>query len=132
MKCPVCDIEAIVVERDSIEIDWCPSCRGLWFDAGEIELLCEKTGIRFDSGSLGTPVAREIQESPRLCPRCDTRMTKIDLDGSRPVVVDRCARGHGLWFDAGELGSWLEGRPSHPESSGEPITRFLSEVIRRR
>ena len=33
MNCPICDVELVVVERDKIELDWCPKCSGFWFDA---------------------------------------------------------------------------------------------------
>ena len=38
MKCPVCSLELIVVERNGIELDYCIQCQGFWFDAGEINL----------------------------------------------------------------------------------------------
>ena len=41
MDCPICKVPLIVVERHKIEIDYCISCKGFWFDTGEIELLSE-------------------------------------------------------------------------------------------
>ena len=39
MKCPVCKNMMIVVEHEHIELDYCPDCAGVWFDAGELDLL---------------------------------------------------------------------------------------------
>ena len=52
MECPVCRIALVVVEREGIELDWCVTCRGLWFDEGELELLAEKTGQAIDPADL--------------------------------------------------------------------------------
>lgn len=43
MKCPVCpDKELLMVERQGIEVDYCPACRGVWLDRGELDRLLEK------------------------------------------------------------------------------------------
>ena len=39
MKCPICDIEMRIAEREGVEIDYCPQCRGVWLDRGELEKL---------------------------------------------------------------------------------------------
>ena len=43
MKCPVCkNITLLMSERNGIEIDYCPECRGIWLDRGELDKLLEK------------------------------------------------------------------------------------------
>ena len=43
MKCPVCkDVTLLMSEKKGIEIDYCPECRGIWLDRGELEKLMEK------------------------------------------------------------------------------------------
>lgn len=46
MKCPVCKTpDLLMAERQSIEIDYCPTCRGVWLDRGELDkLLAGETG----------------------------------------------------------------------------------------
>jgi Zn-finger nucleic acid-binding protein len=42
MYCPVCkDKELVMSERQSIEIDYCPACRGVWLDRGELDKIVE-------------------------------------------------------------------------------------------
>lgn len=41
MDCPACTEPMIVMELNEIEIDHCIACQGIWFDAGELELLLE-------------------------------------------------------------------------------------------
>ncbi|MDF3036595.1 MAG: hypothetical protein K0S28_1869 [Paucimonas sp.] len=44
MDCPVCKTQKLVMsERQGIEIDYCPSCRGVWLDRGELDKIIEKS-----------------------------------------------------------------------------------------
>ena len=93
----------ITLELADVEIDHCTDCGGIWLDAGELELLLgdpEKSkqllgSFKIDSGST---------EKPRKCPICDKKMRKIIVGSTEPVLlIDKCRRGEGLWFDRGEL-----------------------------
>ena len=43
MKCPNCsDVALVMSERQGVEIDYCPQCRGVWLDRGELDKLVEK------------------------------------------------------------------------------------------
>ncbi|MDF2475326.1 MAG: hypothetical protein K0S24_809 [Sphingobacterium sp.] len=44
MKCPNCNETLLMTERHRIEIDYCPSCRGVWLDKGELDKLLEQAG----------------------------------------------------------------------------------------
>ncbi|MFL9926704.1 zf-TFIIB domain-containing protein [Herbaspirillum lusitanum] len=47
MKCPVCATTALVIsERQGIEIDYCPQCRGVWLDRGELDKLIERSAAQ--------------------------------------------------------------------------------------
>lgn len=39
MKCPNCNETLLITERHQVEIDYCPSCRGVWLDKGELDKL---------------------------------------------------------------------------------------------
>ncbi len=42
MKCPVCtEVNLVMTERQGIEIDYCPECRGVWLDRGELDKFIE-------------------------------------------------------------------------------------------
>ena len=46
MKCPTCKEPNLVLsERRGIEIDYCPECRGIWLDRGELDKLLEKSSV---------------------------------------------------------------------------------------
>ena len=43
MICPVCHVDLLLNERQGVEIDYCPKCRGVWLDRGELEKLVERS-----------------------------------------------------------------------------------------
>jgi Zn-finger nucleic acid-binding protein len=44
MKCPICkEPDLVMSERQGIEIDYCPTCRGVWLDRGELDKIIEKS-----------------------------------------------------------------------------------------
>lgn len=43
MLCPVCKTGLAMSERSGIEIDYCPSCRGVWLDRGELDKIIERS-----------------------------------------------------------------------------------------
>ncbi|MFH1147656.1 MAG: zf-TFIIB domain-containing protein [Pseudomonadota bacterium] len=44
MKCPVCsDVDLAMSDRQGIEIDYCPKCRGVWLDRGELDKIIERS-----------------------------------------------------------------------------------------
>jgi Zn-finger nucleic acid-binding protein len=103
MDCPVCKNAMITLELADIEIDFCTDCSGIWLDCGELEMLLgepEKAKQLLDSFKIDS----ESTESPRKCPICDKKMQKIIVSPSEPtLIIDKCSRGDGLWFDKGEL-----------------------------
>lgn len=51
MKCPVCkDATLVMAERQSVEIDYCQQCRGVWLDRGELDKIIEQA-IAHDAAS---------------------------------------------------------------------------------
>jgi len=43
MKCPKCNTTLMMSERQGIEIDYCPDCRGIWLDRGELDKIIERS-----------------------------------------------------------------------------------------
>ena len=43
MKCPIDDTELAMAERQGIEVDYCPKCRGVWLDRGELDKIIERS-----------------------------------------------------------------------------------------
>lgn len=71
MKCPRCaETDLTMSERQNVEIDYCPKCRGIWLDRGELDKLVE----RADQAEFG-----QSGSSPRA---------RADSDRSRPDFSD--------------------------------------------
>ncbi len=43
MLCPICNVDLLMTERQGIEIDYCPKCRGVWLDRGELEKIMDRS-----------------------------------------------------------------------------------------
>jgi len=43
MDCPSCKVDLVMSERQGIEIDYCPKCRGVWLDRGELDKIIERS-----------------------------------------------------------------------------------------
>ena len=43
MNCPTCKVPLVMSERQGIEIDYCPQCRGIWLDRGELDKIIERS-----------------------------------------------------------------------------------------
>ena len=43
MKCPSCNTDLLSADRQGVEIDFCPQCRGVWLDRGELDKIIEKS-----------------------------------------------------------------------------------------
>jgi Zn-finger nucleic acid-binding protein len=131
VKCPACSNVMIVVEHDKVELDYCPACQGVWFDAGELELLLEATQLEGDHLSLDsilTSPEATAAERKRKCPICGTIMKKATVGHDPEVIIDVCPRGDGLWFDSGEVGLLIKQLPDKSGSQGRVIN-FLGEVF---
>lgn len=50
MACPICRTPLTMSERQGIEIDYCPACRGVWLDRGELDKIIERS-----AGDVGGP-----------------------------------------------------------------------------
>ena len=58
MNCPTCKVELKIADRQGVEIDYCPQCRGVWLDRGELDKIIERSA---QTGSAD----RETQERYR-------------------------------------------------------------------
>ena len=43
MKCPNCNETLVMADRQGVEIDYCPNCRGVWLDRGELDKIIERS-----------------------------------------------------------------------------------------
>ena len=66
MKCPICtDVNLQMAERQGIEIDYCPTCRGVWLDRGELDKIIERSNIQpVEPPPVVEPMYRQPAQQP--------------------------------------------------------------------
>jgi len=138
MICPACKKDMIAVEYNNVELDWCTSCQGVWFDSTELELLLKSMKLNGRNllldDILHSPEAIS-SEKKRKCPICRKKMKKTTIGEHPGVLVDVCPQGHGLWFDGGEVAQLvkhLAGKQPAGQDSQQQIISFLGEVFKAR
>jgi uncharacterized protein len=66
MLCPTCDnVNLAMTDRQGIEIDYCPKCRGIWLDRGELDRLIERAEQAGVAPPPSAPVQRHDQPHAR-------------------------------------------------------------------
>jgi Zn-finger nucleic acid-binding protein len=63
MQCPGCQVDLQVAERHFVEIDYCPKCRGVWLDRGELDKIIERAAANDPPRAAPRPSA--VQPAPR-------------------------------------------------------------------
>jgi hypothetical protein len=126
MDCPDCKNAMITLELEDVEIDYCTNCEGIWLDAGELELLLDEpdkaknllSSFRVDSVST---------ERTKKCPICNKKMQKVVVGSSRPaLLIDKCRKGDGLWFQKGELQDIFDGAELDEDNK---IQKLLTDIF---
>lgn len=107
MKCVGCKQPMIVLELDQIEVDYCLDCGGTWLDAGELGLLLDSPQDVEQILKLPAKTGSSSGKG-RKCPICLKRMDEFTVGSGDPIHIDRCRKGHGIWFDRGELKEVVE------------------------
>lgn len=63
MKCPKCQIDLAISDRQGVEIDYCPQCRGVWLDRGELDKITERASrYRDEDDDDRRPERREYRD----------------------------------------------------------------------
>jgi len=91
MKCPNDSATLVMSERSGVEIDYCPECRGVWLDRGELDKIIDRAESEFaKSAPVAPPAApRAPQYTERDRDRYNDRDRGYDnRDGYRPKKKD--------------------------------------------
>jgi Zn-finger nucleic acid-binding protein len=103
MRCPKCRADMEPVEYEGTEIDRCTICNGIWFDAGEIDVLRDKqAAAAIDTGDAST--GKQSNAIDRYqCPRCSGDMLRVVDPRQTHIWYETCGSCNGSFLDAGEL-----------------------------
>ena len=88
MKCPTCPESTLLMsERQGVEIDYCPSCRGVWLDRGELDKLVALSG-RQEAPPRGAAASPEVRRPD---------FEDSDSAGARAATTAVIASGVASW-----------------------------------
>ena len=65
MQCPSDGTVLVMSERSGIEIDYCPTCRGVWLDRGELDKIIERGAREYGSPAQAAPAAPAPPQQPQ-------------------------------------------------------------------
>lgn len=99
MNCPNCNVTLVAVKRDGIDMETCPSCRGMWLTRQEMEEL-ENEAFDLGDNNKGTRVFDSTTDT-RKCPECSKPMNRSEYR-FYDLEIDFCGEGHGFWLEADE------------------------------
>ena len=68
MPCPRCRVDLVMTERMGVEIDYCPKCRGVWLDRGELDKIIERNE-QFNAKPAEAPPAQPTQSPWQAAPQ---------------------------------------------------------------
>lgn len=103
MICPKCESEMEKIVFQTIEIDRCQNCKGIWFDSLEYQELKKiRDSEKLDNGS--SVDGKKFNKIDRInCPKCRTLMIKM-VDKDQPhISYESCSVCYGAFYDAGEF-----------------------------
>ncbi len=63
MKCPICNVELKMTDRQGVEIDYCPQCRGVWLDRGELDKIIERSAQEMFRSPQGSELSSHHGQS---------------------------------------------------------------------
>jgi Zn-finger nucleic acid-binding protein len=133
MHCPACQTDLVIVEYRNVELDVCIEGCGLWFDNDELRQLFEVAEAPemlhdLENRLVFLPAGKGGVQ--RRCPRCRGKMRHVSAPGDiEDVILDRCPRGHGLWFDKGELEEILTAALDHEDAALSTVKTFLADFV---
>ena len=128
MNCPVCNEPMVVIELEQVETDYCTNCGGIWLDSGELELLIENLHEREQIlNSFSEDLSTREKSHP--CPICGKKMGKVIVRDKNKVLIDKCKKEHGFWFDKGELNSVIENASDNKQNK---VLNLLKDMFENR
>ncbi|MCK4753113.1 MAG: rhomboid family intramembrane serine protease [Planctomycetes bacterium] len=111
MKCPFCSKQLKQVKSKSAVVDVCPDCGGIWFDSGELADFANALSQSEKITARGRKSLEQkkgkslfkINEKVRVCPKCNTELSKFNYASDSNIILDKCTGCGGIWADGGEV-----------------------------
>ncbi|QDV40283.1 hypothetical protein Enr13x_00890 [Stieleria neptunia] len=124
-----------------VVVDRCPTCRGIWLDAGELKTI-QETIERDYSNQLrqinvvarAYELARQKSRPEIRCPKCQGALEPREYAYCSQILIDRCSGCGGVWLDEGELAAleqFFEQAAAEEKDALEAETRVKQSPLQR-
>lgn len=110
MRCPYCNLKLDQALLAGVEVDYCPSCYGLWFEEDELQGAKDEKDrdLRWLDFDLWKDSSRfQVARGRKLCPQDALPLYEVRYGDSR-IRVDVCSICRGTWLDRGEFLNIME------------------------
>lgn len=140
LLCPVCRVSLVMSERQGIEIDYCPKCRGVWLDRGELDKIIERSEREMPVAAQQTPTqpdpgapGAQAQPAPSFLPQGSSPpwggpAQPQGPQPSAPPYPPYPPQGGPGYYDDPHHGGHRSGHGGHGSSGGHG--GFLSRLFR--
>ena len=110
MYCPICkNVKLEKVVFNGAEVEYCPTCLGLWFEQDELKDAKDNKLPDFNwfdvdlwQDKSKMKISRTDKQCPACCPSCEVPMYAVEY-GDSGITVDVCSVCKGTWLDRGEF-----------------------------
>lgn len=124
MNCPKCDYTLRHMElQESLTIDLCSGCKGIWYDKGELGFQQEM--------ERDVPELEHSEKTKRPttyhCPRCDDLLEEVEYCEGEHLLIDLCPKCEGIFLDRGEIRK-VEHIVAKKESFADRFARALKDI----
>jgi len=129
MLCPLCKKTLDKAIFYGVEVDYCPKCRGLWFEKDELRLAKDDRDENLawlDINLWKDKTKFQISREQKLCPACRMPLYEINYGDSK-IKVDVCNLCSGIWLDRREFKKiieYLEGKAKY-----EILHKYVKNLI---
>ena len=129
MQCPQCHTDLIPRTIETVAVDECRRCEGIWFDKDELRKVKDKTDPDLnwmDFEIWKKTDAFKVSGGQTQCPRCVVPMHVLDYDDTG-VEIEFCSRCSGVWLDKGKLGKIIDALQQ--ELLGKSLGDYVRETL---
>ncbi len=136
--CPDCSTQMRQETVHGVQLDVCPKCAGIWFDAEEMRALLTRDPLALSaledkavpSETKQPPEQEPVGPSTRRCPACQLGLQQSPYLYTSPIVLDICLQCGGFFVDDGELGKMQQVRDQRhrPLTAAEEVMVLMGEA----
>jgi Zn-finger nucleic acid-binding protein len=108
MRCPIDGSELRITDRQGIEIDYCPQCRGVWLDRGELDKIIERSESGPVTARAAAPASAPADDRRSEPARRDDDRRRYDDDDDDDDDYKRYQGGSGEYKKKSKKRSFLE------------------------